>query len=113
MVVRPSRHLAKPSAIMLAVPASVKVDFTMLKTVLGAKEARLAEEKEFARDFPDCELGGMPPFGSLYGLRMIASDVLRGDEEIVFNAGNHTEIIRMKREDWEYLTQPEWARFTR
>ena len=105
--------VADGAHIMLALPASAKVDMTMLRMSLGVKEARLAVEKEFEKDFPDCELGGMPPFGKIYGLRMIASDALRGDEDIVFNAGNHTEVIHMKREDWEYLAQPEWAKFTR
>jgi len=105
--------VADGTHVMLALPATAKVDLTMLKYMLGAGDVRLAGEREFGQDFPDCELGGMPPFGSLYGLRMIASDGLRGDDEIVFNAGNHTEVVHMKRADWENLAQPEWGRFTR
>lgn len=103
---------ADGSHVMLALPATARVDLPMLKRHLGAQAARLADEAEFARDFPDCELGAMPPFGKPYGLRLIASTALASDEEIVFNAGNHREVIRMSREDWERIAQPEWALFT-
>lgn len=98
--------------IMLAVPASAKVDLEALRIKLGAKEIRLAEEREFSGDFPDCEIGAMPPLGNLYGLRLIAAEPLKRDAEVVFNAGNHLEIIRMKEDEWEKLAQPEWANFT-
>lgn len=54
----------------------------------------------------------MPPFGRPYGLRLIASTTLASDEEVTFNAGNHREVIRMSREDWERAAEPEWAVFT-
>ena len=41
--------------------------------------------------FPGCEIGGMPPFGNLYGMEVYVSDKLAEDEEIAFNAGSHTE----------------------
>jgi len=97
---------------MLALPATARVDLTMLRHHLGAQAVRLADEAEFARDFPDCELGAMPPFGRPYGLRLIASTTLASDEEVTFNAGNHREVIRMSREDWERAAEPEWAVFT-
>jgi Ala-tRNA(Pro) deacylase len=99
--------------VLAAVPSNCRVDIAALKTALGAGAVRLAEEREFIADFPDCEVGAMPPFGSLYSLRLLAAEPLRADEDILFNAGSHREAIRMKREDWERLTQPEWADFAR
>lgn len=98
--------------VMLALPATARVDLALLRQCLGAHEVRIANEAEFVRDFPDCEPGAMPPFGKPYGLRLLASSALASDEEVVFNAGNHREVIRMSREDWERLAQPQWGAFT-
>jgi Ala-tRNA(Pro) deacylase len=107
VVVADGRH------ILVALPASSRIDLAKLRAALGADDVRLAEEREFLHDFPDCETGGMPPIGKPYGLRLLASDAIRADAEVVFNAGNHTEIVRMRREDWESLARPEYGAFTR
>ena len=99
--------------VMVVVPASHRIDMQALRDFLGAQSVRLAQEAEFAAEFPDCEIGAMPPFGELYALRLVASDVLRQDESIYFNAGTHREIIHMKREDWERVAKPEWGTFSR
>jgi Ala-tRNA(Pro) deacylase len=98
---------------LCAVPASRRIDFEALKRLLGAKSVRLAEEKEFASDFPDCELGAMPPMGSLYEVPTLAAEPIKEDAEVAFNAGTHREVIRMRRSDWESLAKPRWGRFTR
>ena len=56
--------------------------------------------------FPDCEIGGMPPFGNLYGMDVFVSHRLEEDEEIAFNAGSHIELIRMAYKDFERLVKP-------
>lgn len=99
--------------VLVALPASARIDLGKLQAVLHADDVRLAEEREFLHDFPDCETGGMPPVGKPYGLHLIASDAIRDDMEVVFNAGNHTEIVRMRREDWERAAKPEYAPITR
>ncbi len=52
----------------------------------------------------------MPPFGNLYGMSVYVSELLAEDEEIVFNAGSHTELIRLAYKDFERLVQPKAAR---
>jgi Ala-tRNA(Pro) deacylase len=47
---------------MAVLPASQKVDFDLLKKAIGANSVELASEHEFAKMFPDCEVGAMPPF---------------------------------------------------
>jgi Ala-tRNA(Pro) deacylase len=98
---------------MLALPASHRVDFQRLQTLLGKRDARLATEAEFKDLFPECEVGAMPPFGNLYGIRVICDASVAQDEEIVFNAGTHTEVIRMKYKDYADLARPEVASFAR
>ena len=61
--------------------------------------------------FPDCDLGAMPPFGNLYGLDVYVADSLAEDEEIAFNAGSFTELVRMDYRDFERLVRPKVLRF--
>ena len=90
---------------MVVLPASKRVSFDVLRAIVG-KDVELAHEADFARFFPDCEVGAMPPFGNLYGLDVYVDPTLTEDEEIVFNAGTHIEVIRMAYSDFERLAQP-------
>ncbi len=91
---------------MVVLPASHHVDFSLLKQATRAREIELATEEEFQERFPDCEVGAMPPFGNLYDLPVFVAARLREDEEIVFNAGSHSELMRLAYRDFERLVQP-------
>jgi Ala-tRNA(Pro) deacylase len=97
---------------MAILPASYHVDFNMLKEITGEENLRLASESEFKDMFPDCEVGAMPPFGNLYGMEVYAALSLTEDEEIAFNAGTHTEVIRMDYKDFERLVKPKILKFS-
>jgi Ala-tRNA(Pro) deacylase len=96
---------------MAVLPASQKVDLERLREAAGAEQVELASEREFRDRFPDCDLGAMPPFGNLYGLDVYVADTLTDDEEIAFNAGSFTELVRMAYRDFEQLVQPKVLRF--
>jgi Ala-tRNA(Pro) deacylase len=53
----------------------------------------------------------MPPFGNLYGMPVYVADSLMEDEEIAFNAGSHTELVKLAYRDFERLVQPVMMRF--
>jgi Ala-tRNA(Pro) deacylase len=91
---------------MAVLPASYRVDFDLLKGALGAKKVDLAQEKEFSSIFPNCEVGAMPPFGNLWDLGVFVAESLAENKEIVFNAGSHTELIRMTFTDYKNLVNP-------
>lgn len=91
---------------LAVLPASERVDFDRLAYAIGAHRVRLATEQEFRSHFPDCEVGAMPPFGNLYGMKTYVSKELAEDEEIAFNAGTHTELIRLAYRDFEKLARP-------
>ncbi len=91
---------------MVVLPSTMKVDFTLLLDATGAQEVELAHEKEFKNLFPDCALGTMPPFGHLFGVRTLVAEELTEDEEIAFNAGSTTEVIKLAYRDYERLVQP-------
>lgn len=99
--------------IMCVLPASYKVDFGQLKANLESDNVALASEAEFNHHFPDCEVGAMPPFGNLYDMKVYVAEVLTHNKEIAFNAGTHTEIIRMSFEDFERLVNPRVLRFSK
>lgn len=109
----PGKQLAKTVMVkvdgelaMVVVPASRQVKLSQLAKSLGAKNVELATEDEFRDAFPDCELGAMPPFGNLYGMQVFVSETLREDDEIAFNAGSHSELIRLPYTDFERIVKP-------
>lgn len=97
---------------MAVLPASFQVDLYMLMDVFGADKVELATEDEFKGLFGECELGAMPPFGNLYDLDVYVARELIEDDEIAFNAGSHTELLRLAYEDFARLVQPRVLDFT-
>ncbi len=109
----PGQELAKSvmvkmdgDLVMTVLPANFKINFELLSSVLGTDRVRLAEEDEFKSVFQDCEIGAMPPFGNLFNIPVYMAQSLENDEMIAFNAGSHTEIVRMPMEDYKRLVDP-------
>ena len=116
----PGKELAKTVMVkldrkmaMAVLAASSRVDLEALRRSTGADEVELATEKEFQDAFGECELGAMPPFGNLYGLDVYVSPALEEDDQIAFNAGSHTELIRLSYDDFAGLVEPKVVKLTR
>ncbi len=114
----PAKELAKSvilmaddRAVMVVVPASQRVALGRMRKIIGAEAVCLADESQFQALFPGCELGAMPPFGNLYGMEVYVSDKLSEDELIAFNAGSHTELVRMAYSDFARLVKPAVVEF--
>ena len=108
------RHFAKTVMLlvegelaMLVMPSPFRVDLSRLSRALGGREVELAHEIDFKMAFPDCELGAMPPFGNLYGMPVYVDARLAGQDDIAFNAGSHTDALRMSYAEFERLAEPE------
>lgn len=115
----PGREMAKTVMVaidgrmaMCVLPATQRLDLRRLRASTGARHVELCSEEQFAGMFPDCEPGAMPPFGNLFDLDVYVADSLAEDDEIAFNAGSHTELIRMTYEDFDELVSPQVARLT-
>jgi Ala-tRNA(Pro) deacylase len=106
VVVRVDGELA-----MAVLPASSHVNLDLLAEALGVDHVELADEYQFRDRFGECELGAMPPFGNLYGMRVYVADELTVDDRIAFNAGSHTELIQLAFDDFERLVKPKIVRF--
>ena len=98
--------------VMAVLPATHKVDLEMMREALGASKVELAHESDFATAFPGCEVGAMPPFGNLWDVPVFVEETLAENEQIVFNAGTHTELIRLDFRDFEALVKPTIASLT-
>lgn len=97
---------------MAVLPATEHVDIEMLKALAATENVQLADEQDFKNLFPECEAGAMPPFGNLYGMDVYVEKDLAEDKQICFNAGSHTELVRMAYKDYEKLVHPRRAVFS-
>ena len=115
----PGKELAKTVIVkiddklaMVVLPASYRVNLALLRETVGAQNVQLAGEDEFKDTFPDCEVGAMPPFGNLYGVDVFVAESLTDNQEIVFNACTHTELVRITFADFERLANPKVMRIS-
>lgn len=115
----PGQELAKTVMVkldgqmaMAVLPASFKVDLDHLGSTAGARVVELATEQEFKGLFPGCEPGAMPPFGNLWDMPVFVCETLAEDEEIAFNAGSHTELVKLSFTDFAKLVDPKVTRFS-
>ena len=97
---------------MAVLPASRRVNLQHLQEAIGADEVALSSEREFKELFPDCEVGAMPPFGNLYDMGVYVAEQLTKDEEIAFNAGSHSELVKMSYNDFANLVTPQVVALT-
>lgn len=109
----PGRMMAKTVMVkidgemaMVVLPADQRIDLEILRKVAKAHSVRLASEEEFEGMFPGCEVGAMPPLGELFGLEVFAARELTEDDEIAFNAGTFTEVVKLPYAEFRRLTRP-------
>jgi Ala-tRNA(Pro) deacylase len=53
----------------------------------------------------------MPPFGCLYGVATYLDQSLIGTDNIAFEAGTHSDAIKMRFVDYQRLAEPTVAEF--
>lgn len=109
----PGRQLAKcvlvtadRGPVLAVLPAIHLVDLKKLKAFLNAQTLSIGKEADIKVRFPDVEVGAMSPFGNLYEVPVVVDKGLSESEEIVFNAGTHTETITMRYRDFAALVKP-------
>lgn len=96
---------------MVVVPGDRKFDAKKVKALLKASDIRFATEDEVATITNGVKPGGVPPFGNLFGLKVLVDTSLFQNERIVFNAGRTTSI-GMRAEDYKIIVQPTIANIT-
>jgi Ala-tRNA(Pro) deacylase len=90
---------------MIVLPADHQIDLERVEKAVG-KSCSLDKEQEFKSLFTDCAIGAMPPLGNLYGLEIFVDKHLAAQDYIVFEAGTHTDAIKMSYRDYEKIVKP-------
>ena len=103
---------ADDELVMCVVPAGYWVDCHNLKATTGANYVELARESVFAAHFPDCEVGAMPPFGNLVGMKNYMDEKLLENESIAFNAGTHSLVFHMDLGNYIEMANPVIAKIS-
>lgn len=85
--------------VLTVIPGDRRLDMKLVEQAVGARHVHLASEAEIEREYPDYELGCLPPIGSLlHASGYVDSDVLR-HENVVFAAGSQTESVKIRTAD--------------
>jgi Ala-tRNA(Pro) deacylase len=89
--------------------ASERIDLGKVADLLEAahKDVHLATEDDMKRDYPDFDLGAVPPFGGREGDRVIVDSRLAAQDSVVLEAGSHERSVRLKTADLVRLTHAE------
>ncbi len=98
--------------IMCVLCSTHLINFTKLKKILNVDDLYLANENEIESLFPDIEIGAEPPFGDLFGLEVYIDRAVSENDDIVFNAGTHTETIKMRYSDFAHLARAKTENFS-
>ena len=86
-------------------PASDRIDMHKLRDLLDAgKELHLLNEAAMKRDYPEFELGAVPPLGGREDAVVVDSRVAALDQ-VVFEAGAHDRSVRVGTADLISLTR--------
>jgi Ala-tRNA(Pro) deacylase len=81
--------------VRVVLPASDRIDMHKLRALLEAgKELHLLGEEALGRDYPEFELGAVPPTGGRQD-RVVIDRRLAELEHLVFEAGTHDHSVRV------------------
>lgn len=87
---------------MVIVPASNYVEMKHVRKELD-RELELVEEDEFAKLFPDCEAGAVPPLGLAYQIDTFLDETLTSLANVYFEAGDHEHLVHVSGDDFTTL----------
>ena len=91
--------------ILLVLPADLKADLNRFKEILKFKKLAMAS-KESVEAKTGLEVGSIPPFGSLLGMKTYLDVRLSDNDEIAFNVGRHNKSVKMKYSDFVKVENP-------
>jgi Ala-tRNA(Pro) deacylase len=106
LIVRAKGPDNAPFFVMLVFPADLKFDSKKVKSAIDAKSVSFATEEEVSRITDGVQIGGVPPFGNLFGLPVYVDESLSSNDEIIFNAGDRSFSIAMKTSDYLNVVRP-------
>ena len=96
----------KPEFVMLVLPGDKKFSGSKVKKLLGVRELRFATPAEISELTGGIQIGGIPPFGNLFGIKVFVEKTLLDNEKIIFNAGDRRFSIAMESKDYLEIVEP-------
>jgi prolyl-tRNA editing enzyme YbaK/EbsC (Cys-tRNA(Pro) deacylase) len=86
---------------LVVMQASDRLDLRKVRDLLEASRAklRLANEGEMAADFPQFELGAIPPLGEMLPAPEIVDRRLLEHDRVLCNGGDHSHSILLDPQD--------------
>jgi prolyl-tRNA editing enzyme YbaK/EbsC (Cys-tRNA(Pro) deacylase) len=85
--------------VRVVLPASERIDMHKLRELLGAgKELHLLTEEDLEREYPQFELGAVPPLGGPDD-EVIVDRRVADKRQVVFEAGSHEASVRVNAAD--------------
>jgi Ala-tRNA(Pro) deacylase len=112
LIVRVKLTKKEKRFVMLVFPGDLKFNSKLVKEFFGAKNIRFATEAEVIDLTNGVKPGGIPPFGNLFEMEVIADPQLFENEKIVFNAGDKSFSVGMKSKDYQKLVNPKVVNIT-
>jgi Ala-tRNA(Pro) deacylase len=80
--------------ILAVIPASERLDLHKVRELLGAsKDLRLATEEEIAKDFPELDVGAVPPIGPRLPSAELIDHRLSDLDTVLCAGGDHRHSI--------------------
>jgi Ala-tRNA(Pro) deacylase len=89
----------KTGPVLIVIPASRRLDMLLVRKALGDDSAALMSEDQIERDFPEYELGALPPLGALLHVPQFVDSEVIAHRTVVFAAGSRTESVRLDLPD--------------
>jgi Ala-tRNA(Pro) deacylase len=89
------------------IPGARRLDFARLRRALGGSHyLRLATEEEIEHDFPDFEVGALPPLATLLPAPEVVDVHVLEHERVICGGGDHRHSVRLGVRDLLRLTEP-------
>ena len=98
--------------IQAVVSGAKELDIKKLQKFTLFKKIELANAKE-VRQVTGCNIGSVPPFGNLFGIKVYFDKSVVDNEIVAFNAGTHTKSIKMKSKDLVRVVNPVIGEFSK
>jgi Ala-tRNA(Pro) deacylase len=84
---------------LAVLPASERLDMSLVHRATGDNHAKLASEEELQRDYPSYELGAFPPLGTLLEAPLYVDPKVMARDTVVFAAGACDTSLRARTQD--------------
>lgn len=96
---------------MFVMPANLRLKNSKVRKAINQKEFRFATPDEVTDITEGVQVGGVPPFGNIFGIPVIVDPSLFQHDSIVFNAGDRSFSIAMKSSDYRKVVDFEEINF--